>query len=65
MSHRKVSDMSHRKVSNMPEVKNNPEKKPYEKPVFIEETEMNFPEEIWEEFNGGNWCFGCSNCNCN
>lgn len=41
------------------------EKKPYEKPVFIEKTEMTFPEEIWEEFNGGNWCFGCSNCNCN
>jgi hypothetical protein len=41
------------------------EKKLYESPIFEEEKEMTFPEEIWEEFNGGNWCFGCSNCNCN
>ena len=40
-------------------------RKKYEKPLFEEERGMNFPEEIWEEFNGGNWCFGCSNCNCN
>ncbi len=37
----------------------------YETPLFEEQGEMNFTEEIWEEFNGGNWCFGCSNCNCN
>lgn len=41
------------------------EKKPYKTPIFSEENEMKFPEEIWEEFNGNNWCFGCSNCNCN
>jgi hypothetical protein len=41
------------------------EKKSYESPLFIEEKGMDFPEEIWEEFNGGNWCFGCTNCNCN
>jgi hypothetical protein len=40
-------------------------KKNYESPLFVEEKGMGFPEEIWEEFNGGNWCFGCSNCNCN
>ena len=40
-------------------------KKIYERPLFEEEKGMKFPEEIWEEFNGGNWCFGCSNCNCN
>ena len=41
------------------------EKKSYETPIFIEEKGMDFPDEIWEEFNGGNWCFGCTNCNCN
>jgi hypothetical protein len=40
-------------------------KKTYETPVFQEEKGMDFPEEIREEFNGGNWCFGCTNCNCN
>ncbi len=41
------------------------QKKLYETPIFKEEFEMKFPEEIWEEFNGNTWCFGCSNCNCN
>lgn len=40
-------------------------KKIYETPLFEKEEGMKFTEEIWEEFNGGNWCFGCSNCNCN
>ncbi|MCS7238813.1 MAG: hypothetical protein NZ899_11175 [Thermoguttaceae bacterium] len=38
--------------------------KVYEKPSFEEEG-MVFPEELWEEFNKGKWCFGCTNCNCN
>lgn len=41
------------------------EKKRYEAPVFEREEGMNFTEEIWEEFNGKTWCFGCTNCNCN
>jgi hypothetical protein len=40
-------------------------KKSYETPIFIEEKGMDFTEEIWEEFSGSNWCFGCTNCNCN
>jgi hypothetical protein len=40
-------------------------KKEYKTPLFEKEEGMKFTEEIWEEFNGGNWCFGCSNCNCN
>ena len=47
------------------ESKNHEEKKNYEAPLLEEENGMNFTEEIWEEFNGGNWCFGCTNCNCN
>ncbi len=37
----------------------------YVEPVFEEAEAMEFPEEIWEEFNEGKWCFGCTNCNCN
>lgn len=37
----------------------------YEKPSITLETEMLFTKEIWEEFSEGNWCFGCTNCNCN
>ena len=37
----------------------------YEEPILVEETEMVFTKEVWEEFNGGQWCFGCTNCNCN
>jgi len=37
----------------------------YEEPLFEEVEEMSFPEEIWEEFSEGKWCFGCTNCNCN
>lgn len=37
----------------------------YEDPVFEEEDGMCFPEELWDEFNRGKWCFGCTNCNCN
>lgn len=41
------------------------EKKEYIKPFLEEEVEMVFTKEIWEEFNDGQWCFGCTNCNCN
>jgi len=41
------------------------EKKKYEKPILEEQEGMIFPEEIWQEFNGKHWCFGCTNCNCN
>jgi len=44
---------------------NESEKKAYETPIYREEKGMNFTEEIWEEFNGNSWCFGCTNCNCN
>lgn len=37
----------------------------YTEPVFEEETKMVFTQEVWEEFNDGQWCFGCTNCNCN
>ena len=37
----------------------------YETPLFEEEPEMVFAEEIWAEFSEGKWCFGCTNCNCN
>jgi len=37
----------------------------YEKPVFEEDDGMIFPQEIWEQFNEGKWCFGCTNCSCN
>lgn len=37
----------------------------YETPIFEEEDGMAFPEEVWEEFTDGKWCFGCTNCNCN
>ena len=43
----------------------NAQKRPYEKPLFEEQEEMIFPEEVWEEFSSGVWCFGCTNCNCN
>ena len=38
--------------------------KKYEKPLLELEEEMVFPEEIWSEFCNGQWCFGCTNCNC-
>ena len=38
--------------------------KEYVKPTITLETEMLFTKEIWEEFSEGNWCFGCTNCNC-
>lgn len=41
------------------------EKRIYQKPIIEEDKEMSFPEEIWEQFNDGSWCFGCTNCNCN
>jgi len=46
-------------------VENQEVKKEYTAPLFEQEEGMNFSEEVWEEFNGGNWCFGCTNCNCN
>lgn len=41
------------------------DKEAYEKPEITEEKEMIFPEEVWQQFSDGKWCFGCSNCNCN
>jgi hypothetical protein len=40
-------------------------KKRYEAPCIVEETGMVFTKDIWEDFSEGNWCFGCTNCNCN
>jgi hypothetical protein len=40
-------------------------KKKYEAPDFIESPGMTFTKEVWEDFSNGNWCFGCTNCNCN
>lgn len=37
----------------------------YEAPKLQKEEEMIFPEEVWQQFSNGRWCFGCSNCNCN
>ncbi len=37
----------------------------YEKPILLVEENMVFTKEVWDEFNNGHWCFGCSNCNCN
>jgi hypothetical protein len=39
--------------------------KEYVAPVIIEERGMLFTKEVWENFSEGNWCFGCTNCNCN
>ena len=39
--------------------------KEYSAPIIQEEEEMLFPKEVWENFSEGNWCFGCTNCNCN
>lgn len=40
-------------------------KKEYSTPEIIQEEEMLFTKEIWDDFSVGNWCFGCTNCNCN
>lgn len=37
--------------------------KEYSIPKIEEETL--FTKEVWENFSEGNWCFGCTNCNCN
>jgi hypothetical protein len=42
-----------------------PSKKHYEAPVITEKSGMAFTKEAWEDFSEGNWCFGCTNCNCN
>jgi hypothetical protein len=42
-----------------------PSKKRYETPVITEKSGMTFTKEAWENFSEGNWCFGCTNCNCN
>jgi hypothetical protein len=42
-----------------------PSKKKYEKPIIIENQEKTFPKGVLEEFCHGDWCFACSNCNCN
>jgi hypothetical protein len=51
------------KADDVPETK--PQKKTYEKPVIIESPGMTFPKEIWEKFIVEDWCFACTNCNCN
>ncbi|NOQ24899.1 MAG: hypothetical protein GQ564_06000 [Bacteroidales bacterium] len=40
-------------------------KEVYEKPLFVEENGMEFSKEVWEDFHNEQWCFGCTNCNCN
>ena len=40
-------------------------KKHYEAPRITESFGMTFTESVWEDFSEGNWCFGCTNCNCN
>lgn len=37
----------------------------YEKPKLEKLESMDFLEEYWEELFKGEWCFGCTNCNCN
>ena len=51
--------------NNKFDIRNENGKKVYRKPVFENEDGMTFSEEIWKEFNGDSWCFGCTNCNCN
>jgi len=34
----------------------------YEKPVFEKESELRFPREVIEVFNGGRMCVQCSSC---
>lgn len=36
--------------------------KEYETPLLEESKEMFFTRKIQEEFNEGQWCFGCTNC---
>lgn len=38
----------------------------YATPTLEVQDGLSFPQEIWEAFNNGNWCFGCTNCHgCN
>ena len=39
--------------------------KKYTTPQIIAEKEMLFTKDTWKNFSEGNWCFGCTNCNCN
>ena len=41
------------------------QKAAYEPPVYEREVESELSQALWEEFSGWNWCFGCTNCNCN
>jgi len=34
----------------------------YEKPLFVKHEGLVFTEEIWQAFNRGAWCRGCSAC---
>ncbi|MPN08019.1 hypothetical protein SDC9_155295 [bioreactor metagenome] len=47
------------------ELKQKLENANYEPAELVQEKEMIFPEEVWQQFSNGRWCFGCSNCNCN
>jgi hypothetical protein len=46
----------------MVEKKSRASSKIYKKPVFVKEKELNFPKEIIEKFNGGQFCLQCSSC---
>lgn len=37
----------------------------YVVPEIELEEKMLFTKEVWDNFSEGNWCFGCTNCNCN
>ena len=39
--------------------------KEYSTPIIQEVDQMLFTKDVWENFSEGNWCFGCTNCNCN
>ena len=54
-----------RSVKMQEELKQKLENANYEPAELVQEKEMIFPEEVWQQFSNGRWCFGCSNCNCN
>jgi len=52
-------------ITGMEPVERQEPKAAYEAPLYERELESELSQEIWEEFAGGSWCFGCTNCNCN